>query len=90
MGAAYLELPYLKSKSAYDKNAEISLLVFLPEENTVTAVDDMLEKFTEEMIQTASNAMMQEVDVQFPKISLDGTYILGKVSFEFKIFFLLN
>jgi len=82
LGAAYLELPF---GFWIESDAEITMLVFLPKENTSIAVDDMLEKFTEETIQTATNAMTQEVDVQFPKISLDGSYVLGKTLEEIGI-----
>lgn len=79
---AYLELPYLKTIGGWEsiKYAEVSLLVFLPIENTPTAVDDLLEQFSVEIIETAAKEKSQDVQIEFPKFSLEGSYALGNVS----------
>lgn len=80
--ANYVILPYLKTLNDYDRISDISMLVFLPVENTATAVDEVLDKLSADDIGKAmKNGISREVHVQFPKISLDGSYVLGKVSF---------
>lgn len=75
LNVAYLELPYSVENSA------ISMFVYLPIENTTKAVDDLLSKFSVKTIHEALTAgSIQEVDVEFPKISLDGSYLLAQVS----------
>lgn len=85
LNVAYLEMPYSVEDSA------ISMIVYLPIEKTPTALDDVLSKFTVETIHEALTAgSIQEVDVEFPKISLDGSYVLAKVSEMFNNFFFLK
>lgn len=75
LNVAYLELPYSVEDSA------ISMFVYLPIENTPTAVDELLSKFSVKTIHEALTAgSVQEVDVEFPKISLDGSYLLAQVN----------
>ena len=72
--AAYLRMPYQM------KDESISMFVFLPNENSPTAVDDLLNKMSFETIMQALGGKQQEtVIVKFPKMSLDGEYDLIKV-----------
>lgn len=81
LNVAFLELPYSVEDSA------ISMFVYLPIENTPTAVDELLSKFSVKTIHEALTAgSVQEVDVEFPKISLDGSYLLAQVSPIFRFF----
>lgn len=58
----------------------ITMFIYLPLENTPTAVDDLLEKMSPETIQEASKGKIpQDVDVQLPKMSLEGSYELNNV-----------
>lgn len=71
---AFLELPYSVGGAA------ISMFVYLPIENTSTAVDGLLSKFSVKTINEAlTTGSVQEVDVEFPKFSLDGSYLLAGV-----------
>lgn len=71
---AFLELPYSV------EDATISMFVYLPIENTSTAVDGLLSKFSVKTIHEAlTTGSVQEVDVKFPKISLDGSYFLASI-----------
>lgn len=75
--AAYLELPY------DGEDQSVTMYVFLPLENTPTAVDELVEKMTTETIRHAlRRTTPQKLDVQFPKISLEGNYELNNVSNE--------
>lgn len=72
--AAYLEMPY------DGEDQSITMYVYLPLENTPTAVDDLVEKMTTKTIRRAlKGTMPQQIDVQFPKISLEGNYELNEV-----------
>lgn len=73
--ADFLEMPY-----ETDDNS-LSMFVFLPCENTPTAVDDLLCKISTKTISEASRGNQpQKVHLQFPKMSLDGEYKLPEVS----------
>lgn len=77
----------------YDgEDQSINMYVYLPLENSPTAVDDLMEKMTIKTIRRALEGMTpQQVDVQFPKISLEGDYELNNVSEkQFFSFFLEN
>lgn len=69
--AAFLELPY---------QDQISMFIYLPYENTPTAVDSLLEQFTAETFEKLSDGGQGQVIVEFPKIKLQGEYMLGNVS----------
>lgn len=74
--AAFLEMPY------QGENQAISMIVFLPLKNSATAVDKLLTKFTTETINKAmTQGKLEMVDVEFPKLSLKGDYLLSGVSF---------
>lgn len=73
MNAAFLELPF------QDANQAISMFIYLPYENTPTAVDDVLDKFTAETFDRLSDGMNGKVDVEIPKITLKGEYMLANV-----------
>lgn len=75
VNAAYLEMPYEGEDSA------ISMIVYLPLENTPAALDNLVNKFTVETMNEALNRkQIEEVEVELPKISLDGKYPLRSVS----------
>ncbi|XP_055307140.1 serine protease inhibitor 88Ea-like [Sitodiplosis mosellana] len=72
--AAYLEMPYQGEDQA------ITMYVYLPLENTPNAVDDLVDTMTMETIQEAFRGEIpQEVDVQFPKMALEGNYELKNI-----------
>lgn len=59
----------------------ITMTVYLPLENTPIAVDDLVEKMTTDTIRQALRlGIPQEVDVEFPKMSLEGGYELKTVN----------
>lgn len=68
----------------------VSMFVYLPLENTPTAVDDLLSKISSRTIEQAlSEARLRTVDVKFPKINLNGEYEFKKVS-RFNLLILIN
>lgn len=68
----------------------ISMFVFLPNENSPTAVNELLGQFTTESINKAkTEGSVEMVDVEFPKLSLTGDYYLDGVSFREKFTHLL-
>lgn len=72
-----MELPF------QDADQAISMFIYLPYENTPTAVDDVLEKFTAETFDKLNDGMNGQVDVELPKIVLKGEYVLSNVIFCF-------
>lgn len=61
----------------------VSMFVYLPLENTPTAVDDLLSKITSRTIEQAlRGAAPRKVDVKFPKMNLNGEYELPKVCYS--------
>lgn len=59
----------------------ITMYIYLPLENKPTAVDDLLDNMTTETIRQALRGEIpQDVDVQLPKMSLEGNYELKDVS----------
>ena len=72
---SYLRMPY------QTEDESIAMFVFLPNENSPTAVDDLLNKLSFETLCEVLDGQQQEtVNVKFPKMSLDGEYQLPKVS----------
>lgn len=89
MEADYLVMNYEHSSEV---TRQMSMIVFLPRSKSPTAVDDMLNGFTDE---TLFNILIDiektnpsTVDVEFPKMSEGATYSLDGVSiseyFRFK------
>lgn len=60
------------------------MIVFLPNENTPTAVDDMLDRFTDttlvDVMVRLAKSDPESVDIEFPKMSIEGNYDLDGVS----------
>lgn len=68
-------MPYVGEDQA------ITMTVYLPLENTPTAVDDLLTKMTTKTIRQALKGNIpQKVHVEFPKMALEGDYELSDVS----------
>lgn len=74
--AAVLKVPY------EGENDAISMYVYLPFEKSSSAVDDLMDKLSAETIKDALTMEMdtQRVDFHFPKMSLNGEYLLKDVS----------
>lgn len=67
-------------------NKSLSMLVFLPNENSATAVDGLLQKISSKTIENAlkkSGKSPQKVNVQFPRMinenKMNKNYDLSKV-----------
>lgn len=61
----------------------VSMFVYLPLENTPTAVDDLLSKISSKTIKQALRGVEpRKVDVKFPRMKLGGEYELLKVSYS--------
>lgn len=74
-------MPYEHSSNV---ERHMMMIVFLPNKNTPTAVDDMLDRFTDKTVVDVqlrlAKSYPEEVDILFPKISIEGTYDLNDVS----------
>lgn len=65
LNTAYLELPYKGEHGA------ISMFILLPV-FTTNSIDVLLQKFTPEILEKIlSEKLIEEVDVEFPKISFE-------------------
>lgn len=74
--ATFLELQY-------EDNQSISMIIYLPNKKSPTAVNEFLDKFTGETIKTALKTSMEyKVKVKLPKFSLESEFNeLPKVSY---------
>lgn len=74
------------------ENFTVSMFVYLPFDNSPSAVDDLIDNLSAETINQALNGKMEReiVDFYFPKIQLNSEYLLKNVShynpYEFHIF----
>lgn len=69
--AAFLDMPY---KTKNDERP-ISMQVFLPLKNTPTAVNELIDNLrVEDINEVWDRRVMQLVDVEFPKMSMDVSY----------------
>lgn len=72
--ATYIELPY--------EDDSISMFVYLPNKNTPTAVDDLLDTFSGESIDDSlKQGRYGPVNVELPRMKMEGDYLLEEVSY---------
>lgn len=86
--ADYLVMKYEHSS---DVKMHMAMIVFLPRKNSPTAVDEMLDGFTDLTVLDVLKNVEEDrfpgtVDVEFPKLSEESTFSLDGVCIQ-KLFF---
>lgn len=75
LDASFIQMPYTGEDGA------TVMYVLLPKQNSPTAVDDMLDQLTPEVLDDVlTGGWKQEVEVEFPKLKLESEFTLGEVS----------
>lgn len=69
---AFLKMPY--------SGNDFAMYIYLPLENSSTAVDDLLSKLTIKTLEGLQGGKRSYVDVKFPKMSIKSDFMLESVS----------
>lgn len=72
--AYFVELPF--------EDPSLSMIIYLPIDDTPSAVNDVLQRFSDETINRAlTEGSIHEVELEMPKMTFGGEYMLSNVSF---------
>lgn len=81
--AVFVELPY--------EDPALCMIIYLPIDESSYAVDDLLEQFSDKTINRAlTKGTIHEVELEMPKMTFEGEYMLKNVSFYQFIFIIIT